>query len=214
MVNRPCKKTLTNLGGTLQELPEFLSTLEQHIQNLLTTINRENDIDHAWLLMMAGAATLSIRGADKSSIGKKLEHVFIRSTLNILGLQENANFWMNIGRDLEVDRETDAEVETSRGRIRIEVGLIAAGNQEVVEDKINRVGDNGVVIFDMAGARTRIHDTANRRRVKLIQIRHGNPLQELYNHLSTLTRVELCQPPQSEEEISEAVLQLDSSVFR
>ncbi|MDR1706040.1 MAG: CfrBI family restriction endonuclease [Clostridiales bacterium] len=206
-------KTLKNIGGTQNDLPDILETLEHHIQTLLMTINREDDIDHAWLLMMAGAATLSIRGTDKSKIGKRLEHVFIRSALTILGLQENTNFWMNVDRDLEVDRETDAEVETSRGRIRIEVGLIASGNQEVVEDKINRVGDNGVVIFDMVGSRTRIYDTANRRRVKLIQIRHGNPLQELYNHLSPLTRAALHNPPSSEEEIKESVLQLDSSVF-
>ncbi|MBN2010308.1 CfrBI family restriction endonuclease [candidate division KSB1 bacterium] len=73
---------------------------------------------------------------------------------------------MNIERDLEVDREADAEVESRRGRLRIEVGLIASGNQEVIEDKISRVGRNGIILFDILGSRTRVYQTAENNGVK------------------------------------------------
>src|SRR5690606_38623139 len=99
--------------------------LVQHINSLFNDIGRANDIDQAWLLMMAGAATLNIRGSDKSKVGKQLEKVIVKASLTILGLIENENFWMNIDRDNEVDRETDAEIQTRRGRVRMEVGLIA-----------------------------------------------------------------------------------------
>ena len=212
-LNGLADKTRKNLDIKISDLPEFLNTIEQQLHTLLASINREDDIDRAWLLMMAGSATLSIRGSEKAKIGKKLEQVFLKSALRIIGLEENVNFWMNLDRDEIADRETDAEVEISRGRIRIEMGLIAEGNQEVTEDKINRVGENGVVIFDKVGTRSRIHETAARRRVKLIQIRHSNPLQELYNHLFPLTRVELIRPPETEEEITNTVSNLESTIF-
>ncbi len=108
---------------------------------------------------------------------------------------------MNIGRDLEVEREADAEVESKRGRIRIEAGLISGGNQEVIEDKISRVGRNGIVIFDVLGKKSRVYQTAENKEVKLVQIRNCNPLLEVYRHLSPLVRVELKSPPETEEQI-------------
>lgn len=102
---------------------------------------------------MAGSATLNIRGSQKSKVGKHFERILIKGLLSLLGFKKNENFWMNVGRDLKVEREADAEVESKRGRIRIEVGLIAAGNQEVIEDKIGRVGRNGIILFDKLGAK-------------------------------------------------------------
>lgn len=59
----------------------------------------------------------------------------------------------------------------------------------VIEDKINRVGTNGVVLFDKVVQNTRIYETADRHRVKLIQIRNNQPLVEMYRHLSGLVSV-------------------------
>lgn len=206
-------KTSTNLGLLTKDLPEFMENLIKYMEKLLNNINRSDDIDKAWLLMMAGTATLNIRGSDKSKIGKVLEGVIIRSMLTILGLKENENFWMNIDRDAEVDRETDCEIETQRGRIRVEVGLISSGNQEVIEDKINRVGRNGVVLFDKVGARTRIYETAERHGVKLIQIRNNQPLVEIYRHLETLVKVKLIEPPTLEDDIIKSVNRLPNEIF-
>lgn len=207
------QKTSTNIGVSKTDLAVVIEELHRYIGNLLTNIDRYEDMDTAWLLMMAGSATLNIRGSDKSKVGKTLEGVLIRSILNILGLKENENFWMNIDRDAEVDRETDCEIQTARGRIRVEVGLIASGNQEVIEDKINRVGTNGVVIFDRVGQKTRIYETADRHRVKLIQIRNNQPLIEMYRHLKPLVNAELIEPPQLEMDIINCVNALPTNIF-
>lgn len=208
------KKTSDNLGIARNDLATVIEELKNYIGNLLQNIDRYEDMDKAWLLMMAGSATLNIRGSDKSKVGKTLEGVLIRSMLTILGLEENNNFWMNIDRDVEVDRETDCEIQTARGRIRIEVGLISSGNQEVIEDKINRVDANGVVMFDKVGQNTRIYETAYRHRVKLIQIRNNQPLIEMYRHLSNLVNVNLHTPPEREADIIACVNSLPAEIFR
>lgn len=206
-------KTATNLTITKNELPNVMADLITHVTTLLKDVHKEELIDNAWLLMMAGSATLNIRGSDKSKVGKHLEKVIVKAALTIIGLKENETFWMNIDRDIEVDRETDAEIETKRGRVRLEVGLIASGNQEVIEDKIGRVGRGGIVLFDIVGSKTRIYDTAARNNVKLIQIRNNQPLVELYRHLKDITRVKLIEPPTLEDEIEKYVNDLPTDLF-
>lgn len=206
-------KTSTNIGVKKQDLPDVMEKLQVHIKELMVKIDRYKDMDKAWLLMIAGSATLTIRGSDKSKVGKVLEGVIIRTMLNILGLKENEDFWMNIDRDDEVERETDCEVRTKRGRIRIEVGLISSGNQEVVEDKINRVGRQGVILFDKVGKNTRIYTTADNHNVKLIQIRGNQPLIEMYRHLKPLVDIDLIDPPNLEKDIKAAVDKLPANIF-
>lgn len=208
-------KTAVNLEISKDDLPNFLAETIKHCRRLFQTMKIESEqaVDDAWLLLMAGAATLNIRGSEKAKVGKALEKVFLKVALSMLGLKHQTNFWLNIGRDLEVDREIDAEVQTKRGRIRIDIALISSGNQEVIEDKINRVGENGVVIFDKIVARSRVYETATRRRVSLIQIRHNQPLVALRNHLQPLVNVTLNEPPSSEEALSKTIVQLPSDLF-
>ena len=136
-------------------------------------------------MIWAGAATLTIRGSRKSSAGKSLEKAFLRATLTILGLEEETDFWMNLERDAEVPREIDAEILSRRGRIKVEMGLIAQGNQEVIEDKISRVGTKGIVIFDKIGPKSNAFQTAEDNQVEFIQIRNNRPLEAMYNYLNT-----------------------------
>lgn len=207
------QKTSKNLGIQKRDLPTVMQELQEYIGDLLNKINRYDDMDKAWLLMMAGSATLNIRGSDKSKVGKVLEGVIIRSILSILGLKENVDYWMNIDRDELVERETDCEIRTKRGRIRVEVGLISSGNQEVIEDKISRVGKQGVVLFDKVGTNTRIYNTADSHNVKLIQIRGNQPLVEMYRHLLPLVDITLNEPPELEEKIKEAIYNLPANIF-
>ncbi|WP_031528982.1 CfrBI family restriction endonuclease [Dyadobacter crusticola] len=206
-------KTSTNLGLSSAEYPEVLRNLAADIQLLFTRIDREDSADLAWLLMIGGAATLNIRGSDKSKVGKQLEKVVIKSLLTILGFTEGENFWINIGRDNEVEREADAEVETKRGRVRIEVGLIAAGNQEVIEDKIGRMARNDIVLYDVVGPRSRIHETAKNANVNLVQIRNGEPLFQIHRLLNGLTKFPLKTPPRNAVEINQAVFALPDTIF-
>lgn len=207
------QKTAVNLSVTNKDLPAVMTDLIAHVNDLFRQIDRVENIDQAWLLMIAGSATLNIRGSDKSKVGKHLEKAIVKASLTILGLTENENFWINIDRDNEVDRETDAEIETKRGRVRMEVGLIASGNQEVIEDKIGRVGRGGIVLFDVVGSKTRIYDTALRNGVELIQIRNNQPLVQLFRYLSQLTKITLVAPPTLEIDLNKAVNSLPNDLF-
>lgn len=207
------RKTAVNLGMKKKDYPEFMQETISFFNELFDKIGNPDFKDDAWLLLMAGSATLNIRGSLKSKIGKQFERVFIRSLLTILGFTEDENFWMNIDRDLEVEREADAEVESKRGRIRIEMGLIASGNQEVIEDKIARVGRNGIILFDILGTKTRVHQTAENSGVKLIQIRHCNPLLEVHRHLKQLVRFELKPVPQTGDDFKVAIDNLPENIF-
>ncbi|GAB4228956.1 MAG: hypothetical protein Tsb0034_00380 [Ekhidna sp.] len=206
-------KTSVNLGLDKGDYVEIIRETVGHFDELFDRIDGDFK-NKAWLLLMAGSATLNIRGSQKSKVGKQVERVFLKAILNILGFEQDNTFWMNVERDLEVEREADAEVQSRRGRIRIEVGLIAPGNQEVVEDKIARVGRNGIIIFDKLGSRTRVHQTAERAQVKLIQIRNGNPLLEVYRHLEPLVDVDLNEIPENPNEIRNLVNDLPDDIFQ
>jgi len=206
-------KTVHNLGLKPDDLPTFFQETVTYINQLLENVNKKRFKDEAWLMMMAGSATLAIRGSKKSQIGKRFEGVFLRSLLSILGFTENESFWMNVGRDLEVEREADAEVESKRGRIRIDIALIAEGNQEVIEDKIARVGRNGIVIFDILGAQSQVYQTAENNGVKLIQLRNCDPLLDVYHHLRSLVRFDLNEPPRTPQTIQQAVNALPDDIF-
>lgn len=204
-------KTAQNLGVSSKDNRlEFLTEIVDHIKE--TTENRADlDFNDAMLMIWAGAATLTVRGARKSRVGKTLEKAFVRAGLSILGLVEDQDFWMNLQRDVEVAREVDAEIASRRGRIPIEIGLIERGNQEVIEDKINRVGRGGIVIFDRLGPRSSAWQTARNQQVKFIQIRNNRPLTELYDYLEPRLERTLRRPPEDEVGIKEALFELSDN---
>lgn len=79
-------KTATNVGVTSEDFPNVLSDLIKHFEHLLKSIDRDaSEIDDAWLLMMAGSATLTVRGSDKSKIGKQVERVWSYQILTLTG---------------------------------------------------------------------------------------------------------------------------------
>lgn len=205
-------KTARNLGISRDERPDYLEEIARHVQEAAEN-SPDLSFDDAMLMVWAGAATLTIRGSRKSSTGKRLERAFLRAGLAILGLQEGTDFWLNMQRDAEVAREIDGEIASRRGRIRVELGLIEQGNQEVIEDKITRVGPGGIVIFDQIGPRSNARQTAENNQVCFIQIRNGNPLAELYDFLKDRVNLTLAEPPLDAESIVAAVNRLPDEVF-
>ena len=205
-------KTAQNLGIRREERAAYLEEIAQHVKD---TAHGTNSLpfDDAMLMIWAGAATLTIRGSRKSSAGKTLEGAFLRAGLTILGLEEGVDFWRNMQRDAEVPREIDVEIASRRGRIRVEMGLIERGNQEVIEDKIERVGTGGIVIFDQIGPRSNARQTAENRQVCFIQIRNNRPLNELYAFLDERVGKTLVEPPNDSEGIVTAVEQLPDGLF-
>ncbi len=206
-------KTAQNLGVRRTERLDYLKEVAAHIQNV-TDSSPELNFDDAMLMVWAGAATLTIRGARKSTVGKTLERAFLRAGLSMLGLVEGEDFWINLQRDMEVGREVDAEIASRRGRVRVEMGLIERGNQEVIEDKINRVGAGGIVIFDRIGARSNVWQTAENQQVQFIQIRNNRPLTELYDYLRDRVDRDLIEPPKEMNGIKTAVNNLPDSLFK
>ena len=205
-------KTAVNLGIRREERLNYLEEVAQHIAEV-TEDAAGFSFDDAMLMIWAGAATLTIRGSQKSAVGKTLERAFLRSGLTILGLAESADFWLNMQRDTEVSREIDVEIASRRGRIRVEMGLIERGNQEVIEDKVNRVGAGGMVIFDQIGPRSNAPQTARDQQVCFIQIRNNRPLTEMYDFLKERVSKELNEPPTDTAGIVRAVNELPDGVF-
>ena len=203
------KKTADNLGIRANEYTSVFDRMMTHIEQFPAGID---DRDMA-LLLWCGAATLTIRGSQKSKIGKSLERSIARAALTIIGLnEENGDFRLGIGPDEEVARETDAEVRTPRGFVRVEVGLIGRGNPEVISDKVGRMDRNGVILMDMIPARSTAYQTAENRGVRLIQLRHNHPVEELRLHLAGFG-VGVQQHEISPQDVEHRVLDMPLTAF-
>lgn len=206
------KKTADNLNVTKASRLDFLEEVGQHLWSLSQDPDGPK-FEDAMLMLWAGAATLTIRGSRKSTAGKTLERAFLRAALTIIGLEEGIHFWLNMERDVEVPREIDVEIASRRGRIRVEMGLIAQGNQEVIEDKIMRVGTRGMVIFDKIGPRSNAYQTAKDNQVAFIQIRNSRPLEAMYDFLKDLVDSELIAPPSDQASIRASLAELPDKLF-
>jgi hypothetical protein len=182
--------------------------------NSANSVEKLDLVESLWFLQMVGAASLTVRGSNKAVYGKRLERAFLRAGLELLGLKLNESYWLNIGRDAEVDREADGEVETKRGRARIDIGLIGEGNQEVPEDKLNRVGRNGIVIVDRLGRQSAVLNTAQRLGVKVVQIRHNFPMAEIYEHLRPIAKKAIKPPGKTRDELKKQLNLLPDEIFR
>ena len=203
------KKTADNLGV---KAGDYLFVFEQMLADVQRCPSDIKTRDAA-LLLWAGAATLTIRGSQKSKVGKALEKSIARAALTIIGLREaEGQFRLNIEADEEVTRETDAEIQTPRGYVRMEVGLIGRGNPEVIGDKVGRMDRNGVILFDTLPANSAMWNAAVQRGVRLIQLRNNHPVEELRQHL-----VALHVPVQSEtlsvDEVEQRVMEMPRHAF-
>ncbi|MCL4552971.1 MAG: CfrBI family restriction endonuclease [Candidatus Marsarchaeota archaeon] len=171
--------------------------------------------DSVWLLQIAGAAVLTIRGSKKATAGKRLEKAIARAALNVLGLTEGEHFWLNVEGDVEVEREIDAEIITKRGRIRMDIALIGTGNQEVSEDKLGRVGRHGIVLVDLLGPTSQVLSNAARHEVQVIQLRNNFALTALYSYLKPLmpAHVLLAKPPANKKLLGRLLGALPDNTF-
>ncbi len=112
-------------------------------------------VDLARMSTAIGAATLTIRGSDKSTYGKLFEHLVLGSVLSILGFEYTKDptegkidkvFWLSDSSDL---RECDGTIRIRAGKLaRFDIGFIGKGNPEIMKDKLSRyareVEQNGI----------------------------------------------------------------------
>jgi len=223
-------KTAQNLGIEISEYTDYLKKVKLSSDKLskkqayATSVQlRTNGLtpallspeDSVWLLQIAGTAVLTIRGSKKSAVGKLLEKAIAKACLTALGLKENIDFQLNLAADNEVEREIDAEIATRRGKVRVDVALIGTGNQEVSEDKLGRVGRNGIVLVDKLGPKSKVPGNAARHGVHITIIQNNLPLSDLYNHLVNLMPdgVTLKKPPTEQGKIEKLVNGLPDEVF-
>ncbi len=202
------RKTAENLGIPTADYRTVFQDLMDDIQRWPSDLQPRETA----LLLWCGAATLTIRGSQKARIGKALERSMTVAALTVLGLVEGDDFWLGIRADAEVDRETDAEVSTPRGRMRMEIGLIGRGNPEVIGDKIGRMDRNGVILFDILNTNSAMWDTADHRGVKLIQLRNNHPVEELRQHLHQLG-VNVRSDPLTINDVETATMAIDLHNF-
>ena len=203
------KKTAQNLETSDSEFPVLFDKIMTQIEQSAKGKARR---DMA-LLLWGGTATLAIRGSMKSKTGKALEKILAKTALTVIGLdQSKGDFRLNVGADAEVERETDAEIRTPRGAVRMEIGLIGKGNSEVISDKVGRMERNGVIMLDLLPVDSSAYQTAANRGVCLIQIRNNNPVEELRQHFMNLG-VGVQGEPITQEEVHERILAMPLEAF-
>ena len=204
------KKTADNLGIPAKEYPRIFDQVMQDIESVADTRAQQRQMA---LMLWCGTATLTIRGSRKSKIGKALEKCLAGAALAVVGLQEGRDYRLNVTADQEVDRETDAEVRTPRGWVRMEIGLIGQGNSEVISDKVGRMHRNGIILLDKLPAKSTAYNTAAINQVKLIQLRNGHPVEEMRQHLQGLN-VAVQQQPLTLESVESKVMDLPLCYFQ
>lgn len=140
----------------------------------------------AYLLNAIGSQTLTIRGSNKSSIGKLFEKLILGSLLSILGFRyEYAHqlgegvFWLSTQDE---KRESDATLLYEIGKgVRFDIGFIGRGNSEISLDKVTRYEHEEVVkgtpfymatiiIVDRIGERSRIVEMARKVHGSIVQM--------------------------------------------
>ena len=204
------KKTAQNLGVKAEEYTKVFDDMMEDISDATSTDAQRREMA---LLLWCGTATLTIRGSQKSKIGKHLEGAIACAALSVIGLREGDDFRLNVLADQEVDRETDAEVRTPRGWVRMEVGLIGEGNSEVIGDKVGRMDRNGLILMDRIPDQSAAYRTAEHAGVRLVQLRNNHPVEEVRQHLAKLN-VDVKRKPITLEQVERRVLKLPLKAFK
>jgi hypothetical protein len=150
-----------------------------------------------YLLNIARAQTLTIRGSEKSVYGKLFERLVLGSLLHILGFRYTGTggavnfqreFWLSSRGER---RESDATAlwEVGKG-VRFDIGFIGRGNPEISLDKVSRftreveLGRSTwymatIIIVDRIGEGSRIKTLANRIDGDIVQMSMGYWPQEV-----------------------------------
>lgn len=135
-----------------------------------------------------GAATLTIRGSEKSTYGKLFERLILGSVLTILGFEHVENsqsrklekvFWLSDSSDV---RECDATIRLRPGKLaRFDIGFIGQGNPEIMKDKLTRfsseIEQNGrssfsqtFIIVDKMPKTTKTTEAAEKTGSEIVQM--------------------------------------------
>lgn len=195
-----------------REVIEYFEQQFGSVSGTLTVGDRQ--IKLSWLLLlyllnMAGAQTLTIRGSEKSLYGKFFEKLVLGAMLSVLGFdyqpadqidRAERVFWLSsAGSD---ERESDATLLYSPGRgVRFDIGFIGSGNTEISLDKVSRyrreaeIGSTHwfmgtIILVDRVGRRSRIVRLAEAIDGHIVQMSAGYWLRTVAKHLQTIVGFE------------------------
>lgn len=140
-------------------------------------------------LLAVGAATLTIRGSEKSLYGKTFEKFVLGAVLTILGFnhidksdvsKSDKVFWLSERLD---KRESDATLLIKAGTgVRFDIGFIGKGNTEISLDKVSRFerfmefgkqtyATTTIILVDNIGSHSRITTMAHEIDGHILQMR-------------------------------------------
>lgn len=161
-------------------LSEICTDIENTYGDIILQVNyNEHGYFLKWknllrCLLAVGAATLTIRGSEKSLYGKTFEKFVLGSVLTILGFnhidksditKSDKVFWLSERLD---KRESDATLLIKAGvGVRFDIGFIGKGNTEISLDKVSRFerfldfgrksyATTTIILVDNIGANSRI----------------------------------------------------------
>ena len=86
------------------------------------------------------------------------------------------------------------------------------GNSEVIGDKVGRMERNGIILMDMIPAKSSAYRTAEHGGVRLIQLRHNHPVEEVREHLAGL-QVPVQTESITREQVEQRVMKMPLSAF-
>ena len=205
-----------------------------------THLGNEFVTDFGWkfmlyLLGMAGAQTLSIRGSEKSVYGKLFERLILGSLLHILGFEYTKTnhahhfrreFWLS---SQGTRRESDATALWEAGKgARFDIGFIGRGNPEISLDKVTRFAREvemgrsvwymaTIIIVDRIGKGSKIKELAQLVDGDIVQMSMAYWPQDVARILNERMNFEhpLVNMPRSEiqEYLSQAMLSVPLTDF-
>lgn len=177
----------------IQTCQEIIDTHKNLYGDLTASLKQDSgsEVQIEWLFMAyllnaVGSQTLTIRGSDKSTLGKLFEKLVLGSLLSILGFQQVAPrqlgegvFWLS---SQDEKRESDATLLYELGKgVRFDIGFIGRGNPEISLDKVTRfqreeilAGQHfymaTIIIVDCIGSNSRIIDMAQAVHGTIVQM--------------------------------------------
>ena len=203
------QKMAQTIGIKQHELGTYFQRLIDHIH----TINQTDLPNEQALLMLWGSvATMTLKGSWDSAKGKRLEKPFFRVIFHLLQLEEGKDYRLGIPSDMLRHRETDCEVYSKKGQIKIELTLSQKGNPESSGDKVSRLSPGDVVICDQIGDTSKIKDAIAAKCIKMIQIRHGDVVKDLYEYLKDKVD-QITSPPHPGDSYRSVIAKLPEAIF-
>lgn len=201
------KQTENVLRGDFSK--DFDELVEKTSAILQENSKNSDSLDLLYILMVAGAQTLTIRGSEKSLHGKYFEKLILGCIFQLIGfklvkskdhpVQIQKLFFLSSQDD--ENRECDATLINENKAIKVDIGFIGKGNPEITLDKVSRFnkeaeifGNNvnvkTMVIVDTIGRGSRLYEDAKRINTSVFCMSEPNWVLKLATEISEIFSID------------------------